>query len=150
MMKRRPAFALAAALIAIVLIAAMVTGALFAAHQETSATAAEVTDQQLSSYAERAVLLAVSSWSCVECDAMQQGSVIAGSPSSDPPFESTVYVTRLDSALFLVTGEGRFLSSSTVRARRRISIAVRISRDSSGAPRALRVSEQAWSAVYQM
>lgn len=149
-MKSRPAFALVAALVAIVLIAAMITGALFAVRQETSATAAEIAEQQLSSYAERAALLVVSSWDCAECDAMQPGSVLVGSPSADPPLESTVYVTRLDSALFLVTAEGRFLISSTVRTRRRISIAVRISRDSSGAPRALRVSEHAWSAVYQM
>jgi len=149
-MKARAAFALAAALIAIVLIAAMVTGAVFAANQETSATAAEVADQQASAYAERAATLTAAFWACGECDAMQVGSVLVRSPISDPPLESTVYVTRLDSALFLVTAEGRIVSSSTVRARRRISIAVRISRDSSGVSRARRVSEQAWFAAYQM
>jgi hypothetical protein len=146
----RPGFALAAALIAIVLIAAMVTGALFATHQETSATAAELTDQQASAYAERSALLAVAYWSCGECDAMQVGSVIVRSPTIDPPLESTVYVTRLDSALFLVTAEGRVVSSSILRARRRVSVAVGISRDSSGLSRAFRVSEQAWSSAYQM
>jgi hypothetical protein len=149
-MKARAAFALAAALIAIVLIAAMVTGAVFAANQETSATAAEVADQQASAYAERAATLAAAFWACSECDAMPVGSVLVRSPISDPPLESTVYVTRLDSALFFVTAEGRIVSSSTVRARRRISIAVRISRDSSGVSRASRVSEQAWFAAFQM
>ena len=149
-MRCRPGFALAAALIAIVLIAAMVTGAVFAANQETSATAAEIVDQQLGSYAERAALLAISSWQCSGCDALPVGSVIIGSQFADPPLESTVYVTRLDSALFLVTAEGRLVSSVTVRARRRISIAVRTSRDSSGVSRALRVSEQAWSSAYEM
>ena len=149
-MRARAAFALAAALIAIVLIAAMVTGAVFAANQETSATAAEVADQQASSYAERAATLTVAFWACGGCDAMQVGSVLVRSPISDPPLESTVYVTRLDSALFLVTAEGRIVSSSTVRARRRISVAVRISRDSAGVSRALRVTEQAWFAAYQM
>lgn len=128
----------------------MVTGAVFAANQETSATAAEVADQQASSYAEHAATLAVAFWACGGCDAMQVGSVLVRSPVPDPPLESTVYVTRLDSALFLVTAEGRVVSSSTVRARRRISIAVRISGDSSGVSRALRVSEQAWFAAYQM
>lgn len=149
-MKCRQGFALAAALIAIVLIAAMVTGALFATHQETSATAAEVVDQQASAYAERAAFLTVAYWACAECDAMTVGSVIVRSPANDPPLESTVYVTRLDSALFLVTAEGRIVSSSSVRARRRISIAVGTSRDSSGVSRAFRVSEQAWSSAYQM
>jgi hypothetical protein len=149
-MRSRTGFALAAALIAIVLIAAMVTGALFATHQETSATAAEVIDQQAAAYAERSVLLTVAYWACAGCDAMQVGSVIVRSPATDPPLESTVYVTRLDSALFLVTAEGRIVSSSTVRARRRISVAVGTSRDSSGVSRAFRVSEQAWSSAYRM
>jgi len=149
-MSSRAGFALAAALIAVVLIAAMVTGALFAAHQETSATAAEVIDQQAGAYAERSALLTIAYWVCAECDAMQVGSVIVRSPATDPPLESTVYVTRLDSALFLVTAEGRIVSSSTVRARRRISVAVGTSRDSSGVSRAFRVSEQAWSSAYQM
>ncbi len=149
-MKSRPAFALAAALVTIVLIAVLVTGALFATHQETSATAAEILDQQASAYAERAALLTIAYWSCGECDALPVGSVIVRSPSSDPPLESTVYVTRLDSALFVVTAEGRIVSSSTVRLRRRISIAVGLSRDAAGVSRASRVSEQAWSAAYQM
>ena len=149
-MRPRPAFALAAALIGIVLIAAMVTGAMYAANQETSATAAEIVDQQVSAYAERSALLTMAYWSCGQCDAMTVGSVLVRSPTNDPPLESTVYVTRLDSALFLVTAEGRFVSSSSVRARRRISIAVGTARDSSGITRAFRVSEQAWSSAYQM
>lgn len=149
-MKSRPAFALAAALLAIVLIAAMVTGALFAAHQETSATAAELADQQLGSYAERAALLAVSSWDCAECDAMQPGSVIVRNPSADPPLESTVYITRLGSALFLVTAEGRIASRAAIRLTRRVSIVVKTARDATGASRASRVSEHSWAAVYDM
>lgn len=149
-MRSRPAFALVAALIAIVLIAAMVTGAMYATHQETSATAAEIVDQQVSAYAERSALLTVAYWSCAGCDAMPVGSVLVRSPTNDPPLESTVYVTRLDSALFLVTAEGRIVSSSIVRARRRISIAVGTARDSGGVTRAFRVSEQAWSSAYQM
>src|SRR5688572_31956560 len=122
-MKARAAFALAAALIAIVLIAAMVTGAVFAASQETSATAAQVADQQASAYAERAAALTAAFWSCGECDAMQVGSVLVRSPITDPPLESTVYVTRVDSGLFLVTAEAGIVSSSTLRPRRRITIA---------------------------
>lgn len=149
-MRTRPAFALAAALVAIVLIAVLVTGALFASSQETHAASAEVLDQQAFAYAERAAVLAGSDWVCGECDALALGGVIIRSPTPSPPFESTVFITRLDSAVFLVTGEGRVTSSGVARMRRRISIAVQISRDSLGIARASRVNGEAWAAAYQM
>ncbi|MEO8193835.1 MAG: hypothetical protein ABI681_08280 [Gemmatimonadales bacterium] len=149
-MKERRGFALAVALVAVVVIAALVTGALFSSSQETHAAAAELLDQQATSYAERAALIAISDWTCPECDAMQVGSVIIRSPIADPPFESTVYITRLDNALYLVTGEGRIAGPNGNRARRRITIAVTVSRDVRGAQIATRVIGQAWSASYQM
>jgi hypothetical protein len=149
-MRSRSAFALAYALVAIVLIAVLVTGALFASTQEAHATAAEVLDQQAQSFAERSALLAVSSWLCPECDAMSVGEVIIRQPAPSPPLESTVFITRLDSALFLVTGEGRVMSGGRPRVQRRISIAVGIARDSLGASRAFRINGEAWAAIYQM
>jgi hypothetical protein len=149
-MKRRAAFALVAALAAIVIIAVLVTGALFASNQETHAVSAEVLDQQASAYAERSALLAIAGWECPECDGLQAGEVIIRSPAPAPPLESTVYITRLDSALFLVTGEGRIMRAGAPRLRRRISIVVSTSRDTLGVPRAARVSGDAWAANYQM
>jgi hypothetical protein len=149
-MKPRLGFALAAALIAIVLIAVLVTGGLFASNQEASATGAEVLDQKAFVYAERAALVAMGQWTCPECDAIPIGSVIIRSPASSPPLESTVFITRLDSALFLVTGEGRVSSGGAVRASRRVSIAVRTSRDSLGVVRAARIDGEAWAAAYRM
>lgn len=149
-MKLRSGFVLAFVMIAIVLIAVLVTGAMFAANQETSATAAEILDQQASAYAERAATQTVAAWDCASCDSMAVGSVLVRGPAADPPLESTVYVTRLDSALFLVTAEGRVVSYSATRLSRRVSIVVTISRDTTGASRASRVSEQAWTAVYRM
>jgi len=149
-MTRRNGFALAAALLAVVLIAVLVTAAFFAASQETHATAAQVLDQQASAYAERAALLTVANWRCPECDALPAGSVLVRRPQSDPPLESTVYVTRLDSAVFLVTGEGGTASSSPSPLKRRVSVVIAITRDSAGVSHAARVREQAWSAAYQM
>lgn len=149
-MRERAGFALVAALVGIVLIAVLVTASLFASIQETHASAAEVLDQQAAAYAERAALATIAFWSCPECDAMRVGGVIIRSPAAQQPFESTVFITRLDSALFLVTAEGRVNASGAARLRRRVSIAVIASRDARGVPQTSRVSEQAWSAAYQM
>jgi hypothetical protein len=149
-MKCRPGFALAAALACIVIIAVLASAALFASTQEAQATRTEVLDHQASSYAERSALLAVSGWSCAGCDSLAVGGVIVQNPAADPPLESTVYLTRLDSALFLVVAEGRIVVGGAARVKRRISIAVGTSRDSSGVTRAAPLSAQSWSAVFQM
>jgi len=145
--KARHGFVLVAALAAIVLIAVLISGVLFAGTQETHSTRATMIDQQTAAYAERAALLAVSSWSCPICDSMAVGDVFIRSSAADPPLESTVYTTRLDSALFLVVAEARLVSSGSTRISRRISIAVATRRDSLGA---IRASRLAWSATYMM
>lgn len=149
-LRSRPAFALAAALAAIVLIAVLITGALFASTQETHATRAAMLDQQAAAYAERAGLLAIAPWSCAVCDSMQVGTVFIRSAAAEPPLESTVYTTRLDSALYLVVAEGRIVVSGAARIRRRISIAVVTHRDSLGLTQASPVRGHAWAATYQM
>jgi len=146
----RCGFALAAALAGLVIIAVLVTGALFAGTQESRATRMEILDQQAAQYAERAALLEIAGWSCPACDSMRVGGVIIKSAGTDPPLESSVYTTRLDSALFLVVGEARVVVWGTTRVTRRISIAVATSRDSLGGTRASRVRGQAWAAAYQM
>ena len=149
-LRQRRGFALAAALMALVLVAVMITGALFASSQETHATQAEGLETRAATYAERAALKKIDSWNPVLCDSLAPGAVIIANPPADPPLESTVYITRLDSAVFLVVGEGRIASSGPSRVRRRIAIAIKIARDAQGVEHALRVSEQAWTALYQM
>ena len=149
-MKVRRGFALAAALAALVLIGVLVTGALFASNQETQASAAELADEKALAFAERAALGFAAGWTCPECDVMPVGSVIIRNPAASPPLESTVYITRLDSAVFLVTGEGRIVESGTTRVKRRVSIAVATSRDSLGNTVASRLRQEYWAATYQM
>ena len=149
-MKGRRGFVLALALMALVLIAVLVTGALFAAGQETHATEAQILQMRAAAYAERVALEEIASWRSGACDSLRVGAVIIASPPANPPFEASVYVTRLDSAVFLVVGEGRIASGGAIRIRRRVAITVRTARDANGIARALRVSEQAWSALYQM
>jgi type II secretory pathway pseudopilin PulG len=146
----RCGFILPAALACIVLIAILASAALFAGSQESRAATAELLDQQASSYAERVALLAISSWSCGMCDSAAVGSVIIGNPQSDPPLESTLLITRLDSALFLVVGEGRVTAGGATRLARRVSIVIRTSVDSLGATSALPLAPHAWAAIYGM
>ncbi len=146
----RPGFALPAALVCLVLIAVVATAALFATNQETSASRAALLEQQSSDYAERSARLTIGAWSCSACDSLPVGGVIIESPAADPPLESTVYTTRLDSALFLVVAEGRVVASGATRLKRRIAIAIRMTSDSLGQIRALPLSPQSWSPIYQM
>ena len=143
-------FALPTALAAIVLIAALATAALFASSQESLATRWNVLDQRAFAYAERSAMLAVTSWSCVACDDLAAGGVITQTPPSDPPLESTVFITRLDSAHYLVVGEGRVVAAGFARISRRVSITVGTARDSLGGVRVFPLHPHSWSAVYGM
>lgn len=149
-MKARRGFALAAALVALVLITVLATGALFATSQETHASEAEMLENRAAAYAERIAFDEIKSWRAAICDSLPIGGVIMESHTTDPPLEGTVFVTRLDTAVFLVVGEGRIASGGTTRVRRRIAIAVQSARDAGGAEHASRVSEQAWAALYRM
>jgi hypothetical protein len=149
-MNRRPGFALAVALMALVLIAVTVTGALFAVTQDTRAGDAEIMSDKASAYGELVALRAIEAWNGPACDAMAVGAVLMESPPAEPPLESSVYITRLDSALFLVVGEGRISARGATRLRRRVSIAVRTARDASGTSSAFPLSDHAWVTLYQM
>lgn len=143
-------FVLPAALACIVLIAVMATAALFAGSQEAWATRAAILDQQATAYAERSAVMAIEGWSCERCDSMEVGGVITMAAPADPPLESTVLVTRLDSALFLVAGEGRVKGAGATRVARQVAITVRITRDSLGRARATPLRPYSWSAVLGM
>lgn len=150
-MTRRAGFALAMALMALVVIAVLVSAALFATSQETHVSESELLETRASGYAERAALIQMASWNAGLCDALAVGGVIKETPAANPPFESSVYVTRLDSAVFLIVGEGRISSQNGVpRIRRRVAVLVRTERDMQNVERVRRVSEQAWAAIYTM
>ena len=149
-MRETDGFALPTALAAIVLIAVLATSALFASNQESLATRWDILDQQASAYAERSALRAISGWSCAGCDDLAPGGVFSETPAPDPPLESTVFITKLDSAFYLVVGEGRVTSAGATRIRRRVAITVRTARDSLGVTRAFPLHPHSWSAVYGM
>lgn len=143
-------FALAGALLAIVLIGVLITATMFATSQETRATSAQVIDMQVASYAERAALLTLSGWECAQCDSLRMGQAVTATRTADPPLESTVSITRLDSALFVVSAEATATRWNAPPVRRRISITVQTSRDSSGVSRAFMIPGHPWAAMYSM
>ena len=147
---KRQGFALLTALLALVIIAILVTGALFASSQESHSAGIQLIDQKVFAFAERSALQTAAGWTCPECDLLPIGSVIIRNPVSPPPLESTVYITRLDSTVFLVTGEGRISESGASAVRRRVSIAVKITRDSLGTSTASHIAGDSWIAAYQM
>lgn len=147
---KRSGFALASALVALVLVAVLVTGALFASSQESRSSGAQLDDQKVFAFAERSALETAANWTCPECDLLPIGSVIIRNPAAPPPLESTIYITRLDSAVFLVTGEGRISGPGASKVRRRVSIAVKITRDSLGMSSSSRIAGDSWIAAYQM
>lgn len=149
-MTARHGFALAASLVAVVIIAALAAGVLFAAGQEARASRGAMLEQQTFSYAETTANRAIELFASAASDSMQVGTVISYTPEPDPPLESTVFITRLDSALYLVVAEGRTTPAYPSRMRRRVSIAVRTERSDSTAIIATRLSDLSWSALYEM
>ncbi len=149
-MKRQSGFALPLVLLALVLIGALATGAAFAVNQETRAADGEMLNQQAFGYAERVALVAIAEWSCSGCDEMPIGAVLIRRPLAPSSIETTLFLTRLDSAVFLVTGEAQIRGSGVVGLRRRVSISVLTASDSLGVPRAFRIPGVAWAVAYQM
>ena len=149
-MKRRKGFALAAAIVAIVLIGVLISGVVFSSAQETHATGAQAIDQKVFAYTEGITTQAAALSPCPECDVMGVGSVIIRNPAPSPPLESTVFITRLDSAVFLVTGEGRMTRSGATILRRRLSIAVKVTRDSVGFSTSSPIAGDAWAVAWPM
>jgi len=147
-MKRRHGFILAAALAAIVLMAVLITGILFAAGQETRTTRHAVLEQQVLAYAELVAGRAVASFDAATMSGAVQGDVSSFTPPRDDPLESTVFITKLDSALFLIVAEGRSAAADALRLRRRVGIIVRSVRGSFDAERVVRIDEQSWTALY--
>ncbi|HEY8164860.1 MAG TPA: hypothetical protein VIF83_04825 [Gemmatimonadaceae bacterium] len=147
-MRVRPAFAIAAALCALVIIAVLVTGAFFASAQETSATRLDILDQQAFSVAELGAARAVSGWNGQTMESAAQGSATALGTFGAPPLESSVTATKLDSGLFVVVSEGRVTSPDAQGIHRTVAILVRMERADSGRFITRRVTEQAWTEAY--
>jgi type II secretory pathway pseudopilin PulG len=138
-------FALAAALLAIMLIGALLASLFFAITEETRTGAASRRRDHALAAAESAIQIGVG----LLATQVDQSSI--GTTRSQPVevegFPATVHITRLDSSLFwvlAVVGDSRDPAAVT----RRTGLLVAASRDSSGSIRIVRIPERAWSELF--
>lgn len=143
-----PGFILVAALVALVIIALIVTGAFFASGQEIVVARSELRDQQAFSFAEYGAAKAIESWNASARDSMSAGQTQPVATVSRGLLQSEVFVTKLDTALYLVSADGRLRSADASGLRRRIGILVRTIQDGVPVNPPVRVSGQAWSELY--
>ena len=138
-------FALAAALLAIMIIGALLASLFFAITEETRTGAASRRRDHALAAAESAIQIGVA----LLATQVDQSSI--GTARSQPVevegFPATVHITRLDSSLFwvlAVVGDSRDPAAVT----RRTGLLVAASRDSSGSIRIVRIPERAWSELF--
>jgi hypothetical protein len=142
----REGFALAVALLALLLVGALVGVVLFAATEETRAGSAIADRERSFRAAESALELTIAGVR----DSSAAAVGIAGTESrrlDGLGVPVVVYITRLDSSLFwLVADAGGVSSRSGVR--RRIGVVVRSSASAGHSITIDRVSERAWSELF--
>ena len=143
----RRGFILVAALVALVIIALLVTGAFFASGQEVIVSRNELRDQQAFSFAEYGAAKALESWTASQ-DSMTVGQVLRLGTITRGVMQSDAIVTKLDTALYLVSADGRMSSGDAPGLRRRVGILVRTIESGAPANPPVRVSGQAWSELY--
>jgi type II secretory pathway pseudopilin PulG len=139
-------FALVAALLAIVLIGAVVAGAMFATTEETRAGATGTARELALITAESAVASLVSQASVARPNEVGVAGVISETAQiSGRPV--TLYLTRVDSTLYWVVAEAAAgpLHSG---ARRRIGLLVTTERRLDGTISISPISERAWSELF--
>ncbi len=145
---RRRGFVLVAAIVALVLIALLITGAFFASAQDLAVTRAELRDQQAFAYAEFSLANSLQSWDATARENMSVGETVTLQPAADPPLESSVFITKLDTALYMVVAEGRMQTADAYELRRRVGIMARTVLNGARVSPPERVAEQAWSELY--
>lgn len=147
--RHRPArvgFALPAALLMILLIAALVAGVFSAITEETRIGVAAAERQLALLTAESAVELTITSLSAVTSESIGIGET--RSRSVDGLAAPTmVYVTRLDSSRYWVVADAGGASPNSGIARR-VGVVVRAARASDGSMTIDRISERAWSELF--
>ena len=139
-------FALAAALLALLLIAALVAGVFFAATEETKIGAASARRQLALSAAESAVEMTIAGWN------MGSATPIGVSGTRATPIEGfevpvVVHVTRLDSTLYWIVADATAPSNGS-RLARRIGVVVRVSWSADHSIIIDRISERSWSELF--
>jgi Tfp pilus assembly protein PilX len=145
----RPAqvgFALPAALLMILLIAALVAGVFSAITEETRIGVATAERRHALLTAESAVELTITSLSAVAGDSIGIGETRSRPVEGLAP-PTMVYVTRLDSSRYWVVADAGSASPNSGIARR-VGVVVRAARAADGSMTIDRISERAWSELF--
>ncbi|HCU11353.1 MAG TPA: hypothetical protein DGB72_04420 [Gemmatimonadetes bacterium] len=143
---RRNGFALAAALLALLLIAALVTGVFFAATEETHVGAASAERQLTLSAAESAIELTIAGWSRESIGSIDIG-VTRTAAVGELGVPVVVHITRLDSTLYWIIADATAPSNGS-RVSRRIGVVVRVPARADHSITIDRISERSWSELF--
>ena len=144
--KQRRGFALAAALLSLMLIAALLAGVFFAAMEETRISGVSGSKQLVLSAAESAIEMTIRDWPGTNADPIG----VAGERSSQiDAFGAPVVVgvTRLDSTLYWIVAKAPAVSSES-SAMRRIGVVVRVEYSLDRSIRIDRIPERWWSELF--
>lgn len=139
-------FAIPAALLAVLVIAALIAGVFGATTEETRIGAAAADRQTALVSAESAVAIAITALSAAPHDSMDVGET-RSQQVDDLDVPALVYVTRLDSVLYWVVADAGAVSPNSGVARR-IGVLVRAKKGSADSIRVDRIPERAWSELF--
>jgi hypothetical protein len=142
----RRGFALAAALLAVVLIGALVAGVLFATTEDTRAGAAGVDGEVALNACEAAIAITITDPGLRLPDSIGVGGTISSQVGGPGP-ETIVYITRLDSALYSILAES-VPEPGSAGSTHRVGVVVR---SSIGADHSITIdpiSERPWFEVF--
>ncbi|MDQ6872502.1 MAG: hypothetical protein M3037_10915 [Gemmatimonadota bacterium] len=142
----RKGFALAAAILAVVLIGALVAGVLFAATEETRAGAVEVDRLVALDACEAAVAMIITDPGLQLPRSIGVEGAISGRIGGLGP-EVVVYITRLDSALYSILAETPPKPGSRAGAHR-VGVVVKSSIAADGSITIDPISERPWFEVF--
>lgn len=142
----RAGFALPAALLALLLIAALIAGAFGATNEETKIGSAASGRQLALLSAESAIEGAITVLSMTPDDSIGVGETRSRSVEG-LGVPVVVYVTRLDSSLYWLVAQGGGISSS-FGVSRRIGVVVRATNRSGHSMTIDRIQERAWSELF--
>jgi type IV pilus assembly PilX-like protein len=143
---RRDGFALAAALLALLLISALVTAVFFAATEETKIGAASARRQLALSAAESAVEMTIAGWNIDSAAPIgMSGTRATAIEGFEVPV--AVRVTRLDSTLYWIVADAAD-SLSGFGVSRRIGVVVRVLIATDRSITIDRISERPWSELF--
>jgi type II secretory pathway pseudopilin PulG len=144
--RRQAGFALAAALLALLLISALVTGVIFAATEETRVGAASSERQVALLNAESAIELAIAGWSPDSAGAIGIG-VTTTAATGGMGMRATLHITRLDSTLYWLVADAAGPSPGS-RVSRRIGIVVKVLKTAEHSIVIDRIEERSWSELF--